>query len=432
MKMRFGKRFLTGLLTAALVVGAAMPALAADAVPTSEPAEAYLNKYLKMADGTATPNAKFTFTFEAVSDSADEAAVATAGHMPASKTVEVTAAEMTADGVEGNLVFNKKISEIFSGSDFKHAGEFTYKVTETGVLTEDSDTQTTEKLTNDESHFTLRLYVVNGDNGPEVDQVTVQSGDPDAQDGKKLDPSDKDPSDDINKGEEDQKPAEPGNTEGFTFVNSYEKQITKPVDPKPEDPTNGQYGALGVTKTVTGKYGDKTAKFPFTMTMTLPANSTETEVTGTIYNGKTATSETVTFTFAKGGESATQTFELADGESLVFATVPSGLEYTVGELLTTKLSTTDIKNIDKYTPTLTLEGSTAAKTGDGTKGADCSAAADKVEDTDAENNAHYTNAFDDTSVTPTGIVINNLPYFLMIMVAAAGIILYETKKRVRV
>jgi hypothetical protein len=39
------------------------------------------------------------------------------------------------------------------------------------------------------------------------------------------------------------------------------------------------------------------------------------------------------------------------------------------------------------------------------------------------------NDFDDTKVTPTGIIINNLPYVLLIGLALGGIVLFSRKRR---
>ena len=41
----------------------------------------------------------------------------------------------------------------------------------------------------------------------------------------------------------------------------------------------------------------------------------------------------------------------------------------------------------------------------------------------------YTNTFDDASVSPTGILINNAPYIILALVAAGGMTFYVVKKR---
>ena len=42
---------------------------------------------------------------------------------------------------------------------------------------------------------------------------------------------------------------------------------------------------------------------------------------------------------------------------------------------------------------------------------------------------NVTNEFQDENVTPTGIIINNLPYVLLIAIAFAGIVLFSRKRR---
>ena len=45
------------------------------------------------------------------------------------------------------------------------------------------------------------------------------------------------------------------------------------------------------------------------------------------------------------------------------------------------------------------------------------------------NSTAFTNTYDDASVEPTGIFINNLPFVLMVVVAGSGLALYVVSKR---
>ena len=45
------------------------------------------------------------------------------------------------------------------------------------------------------------------------------------------------------------------------------------------------------------------------------------------------------------------------------------------------------------------------------------------------NSTAFTNAYDDNTITPTGIIINNLPFVLMVAIAGSGLALYVVSKR---
>lgn len=47
----------------------------------------------------------------------------------------------------------------------------------------------------------------------------------------------------------------------------------------------------------------------------------------------------------------------------------------------------------------------------------------------AASTVAFTNTYDDNSVTPTGIIINNLPFVLMVVIAGSGLALYVVSKR---
>jgi hypothetical protein len=126
------------------------------------------------------------------------------------------------------------------------------------------------------------------------------------------------------------------------------------------------------------EYADKDKEFDFTITVELPKNNTET------YN-------------------VPKTAKLShNGESLNVAKLPIGTKITVQEAAA-----------DGYTAKWTSSDQNKTTVLVGEKGA----------------YIKCTNTFEDNSVTPTGIIINNLPYVLVILLAIGGIAVFARKRR---
>lgn len=368
---------------------------------------AYLVKYLKFANGVTNPQIEFTFKF-APKDNAPA--------ITDQKITPATASESTTDGA--SVVGSKKISEILP--NYTHAGVYIYEVTETATAAgfTNGEKETTlsdgtvkkEKVTFSTEKYTLEVRIANnGQGGLEPAEVSIKK------DGEetKTDATDPDPSVTKDENNQDVDHGTDSTIPGFSFTNTYEKSTKKPVDPDPTDPTQGKYGAAGITKTVVGAYGDQTFEFPFTITMNAGTGITATSAEAYIYTGDTKGSK-VTVTFGTATD-----FTLKHGQSLIFEELPDGVSYTVSE----KLQGCGVKDETKYmaafngTPT-------------GTQGASSLNNAVTVSDAaTAENDAHFTNTLDSNDVTPTGIIINNLPYVLLIGLALGGIVLFSRKRR---
>lgn len=188
-----------------------------------------------------------------------------------------------------------------------------------------------------------------------------------------------------------------GKTNRILFTNTYTKN----------DAT------LTIEKNTEGDYADKTRKFDFEITFTKSPMSEQTTFTGTIG------AQSVECTAGQ-----TKTFKLADGEQLVFNNLPVGTTYMVKELAAT----------DGYTPKVTvIENQTTT------------VANKKVQETEAldtlkengknnlvgenENKVTFTNTYKDVAVT--GIVMNNLPFILLVAVAIVAFVSLAVVKRRR-
>lgn len=154
-------------------------------------------------------------------------------------------------------------------------------------------------------------------------------------------------------------------------------------------PNTYKAGELDVSKTVTGNLGDKNKYFEFTVTLTGEKGKTYADsyaVTGGSADAKNPT------TIAVGVPTK---FNLKHGDTITIANLPYGVTYTVTETA--------------------VDGYTTEKTGDqGTISA-------------ADQAAEFTN--DKVGSVDTGVVLNNMPYILVLAVLAAGVAVFIIRKR---
>ena len=306
-----------------------------------------ITKEFEMADGLKTPAATFKFTATSETTGAPTATIA---------NVSFT------EGQTGTLIGEKYVLEGTTAISFQgtwpHVGEYVYTVTEKpGSM---------PNVTYDASSYTLRVYVINGTNGLEVEKITAQGAN--------------------------------GKTDKILFTNTYAKN----------DAT------LTIEKNTTGKYADKTQEFNFEITFTKSPMSDQTTFTGKIG------SEPVECTAGTA-----KPFTLADGERLVFHDLPVGTTYVVKEL----------DALDGYTPSVTVVENrtttvnrTAAQEGD---------ALDTLKEGgkrnlvgEYENKVTFTNTHKG-GVVPTGILMNNLPFILLVAVAIVAFVSLAVIKRRR-
>lgn len=305
-----------------------------------------ITKEFEMADGLKTPAATFKFT-----------ATPTTEGEPTATIADVSFTEGQAGTLKGEkYVLEGKTAISFTGT-WPHAGEYVYTVAETQ--------ESMPNVTYDTSSYTLRVYVINGTNGLEVEKITAQGAN--------------------------------GKTDKILFTNTYAKNNA----------------TLTIEKNTEGDYADKTRKFDFEITFTKSPMSDQTTFTGTIG------AQSVEYTAGQ-----TKTFKLADGEKLVFNNLPVGTTYMVKELAAT----------DGYTPKVTVvENKTTTVTN---KTVQETEALDTLKENgknnlvgENENKVTFTNTYKDVAVT--GIVMNNLPFILLVAVAIVAFVSLAVIKRRR-
>lgn len=154
-------------------------------------------------------------------------------------------------------------------------------------------------------------------------------------------------------------------------------------------------GSLSVTKNVTGNLGDQTKEFNVTVTFTAPEAGVVNSTISYIVDGETKTIAPA----AWEGDTASVRIALHHEETVTFTNIPYGVTYTVEE---------DADSAAGYEVSYT----------DNQNGT-IDAASDTVIVT---NNKGTT--------VDTGVVLDSLPYILLIAVALVGVVAFTAKKRI--
>jgi hypothetical protein len=425
-RQRQGKGILSSILTLALAVvlcmSFAVPAFAAPdengAINGDEttPAMAAIRKVLQMPAGTTTPGATFTFAFAKVS--VTDADVST---MPdiSNKTVTYTAAnagDIVGDVKSVPLEVNVLGATETAATFFPHAGVYEYTITEVSDAPANYDPdEDTEILTYSGAVYTIRFYVryKTGDYTNETYVhaigVTKENDDEGVEVGApkpKVDPT-------------------PNSGGGLVFTNTYVKSGDGGT------PSNPDNWVLAIGKDVAGPYADRSKYFTYTLDVgkasLVPGTPIyKAYVVDDGYNVVTSTENATPLADGTHGKyiavtaGTAATIKLKHGQKIVFTDLPIGSNYVAVET-----------GEAYYTPkvTMVIDGG-AAFDRSAAEGANLStgtaSAAEAVLIGEDPNTASFVNTY--RTITPTGILIDNLPFIVILLGAVGAFILFIVVK----
>lgn len=398
------------LLLSLLLAGSLVtPVFAEQDYKNTDNSTTYISKTLKMAEGTQLPQDMY-FKFNFVEKSFNDT--------PSTKDSFYVYLKMPKEDVNAVEANNSVVSytvygDVFAGKTFEAAGIYTYTVTEDNTVYSD-DTGTILTLNKDrqsidysKDSYAMTVYVANSStsDGTEIEDVVI-----------KKDGDNTDSKVDAGNGED-------GKPNTFNFINIYKETTGSSGDG--DDPVSPESAAFSLTKEVTtsvnsqsdgagsynqDKYIDYTKDFTFAVTVSIPETFTSFNYKAYTVKGNTTTEVNV----SGSGDPNKYDFTLKHGEKFYFDQLPVGTTITVSE-----------KGTPKYTPSANYNGSTVTNTG--TNG---DLSLDDLRIEAGTNTLVVTNDFDATeTMNPTGIIINNLPYILLVVVGVAGIALYEAGRR---
>lgn len=404
MKKTFLKKLVTASIAAvtALSVFRGVPTFADDndvatAKATGETsAKVSINKVLNIAEGITTPEATFTFTFTPKTGTSSNGApyetIDSSNGQITDKNVSYSGTDVLATG-QTNI--KKETGDIFREVNYTHAGEYVYTVAEkqnVGWNVIQKNGSPIDFMTYDNRNYEMHVIVKNKTTGGTyISSVYF----------KQVSPS-------VNG---KVKPSESGTTYKYDlFTNIYRKnagKITDPNEPNPNKPNVSKVDpnakSLVIKKVVSGATADKSKDFTFKLTFTKASTETSQSITGKI--GETSK------TFVYGQET---TITLRHDQSLVFDTIPAGTRYKLVET-----------GSQGYTASATYKENGASKNQAGTVSTNFTQ--DSILIGEKPNDNTITNSLPD--VTPTGLLIDNLPFILMIGLGLAGFVVLSKKRR---
>ncbi|RSI69128.1 hypothetical protein D8863_02185 [Streptococcus oralis] len=404
MKKTFLKKLVTASIAAVTVLSVfrGVPTFADDndvatAKATGETsAKVSINKVLNIAEGITTPEATFTFTFTPKTGTSSNGApyetIDSSNGQITDKNVSYSGTDVLATG-QTNI--KKETGDIFREVNYTHAGEYVYTVAEkqnVGWKVIQKNGSPIDFMTYDNRNYEMHVIVKNKTTGGTyISSVYF----------KQVSPS-------VNG---KVKPSESGTTYKYDlFTNIYRKnagKITDPNEPNPNKPNVSKVDpnakSLVIKKVVSGATADKSKDFTFKLTFTKASTETSQSITGKI--GETSK------TFVYGQET---TITLRHDQSLVFDTIPAGTRYKLVET-----------GSQGYTASAAYKENGASKNQAGTVSTNFTQ--DSILIGEKPNDNTITNSLPD--VTPTGLLIDNLPFILMIGLGLAGFVVLSKKRR---
>lgn len=391
---KFTKKMLAIVAAVAMTMGMAMPAFAADPSSAQDTKNNAKEAYIKKTYNTEVKK-EMTFTFAAtqVKDASRDDLVKT------DLTCDIPNIKFeAADLNSGAGTYTKLSDTAITFGTLEEAGKYEYTVTESATTNPVVTNNDYEKLIMSQAEYKMDVYVVEKSGKLEIDKILVtktknDKGDPDTETGK------------VDIGKND--------SNGFNFTNTYvqEAGTGETPDPTDPDPNYTENGALKVSKTidVQGETPSDSASFSFTAKFVFPEGTDAATLGGVKGNGADVS--------LTGG---TYEFNLKHGQNMKFTGLPVGTKITVTE--------TGAANY-KASASFVLNGGTATTRAAGKYHEDLTVVTDgklgqKTNTVDVTNTYNY--------VPTTGIIMNTLPYVLMVALCAAALFGFVAFKRKKV
>lgn len=379
---KFTKKMLAIVAAAAMTMGLAMPAFASEAGETPKKAtDAYISKTYNTEVGQA-----FSFKFTADQDKTSRGVI-TADHPITIPAISFTEAE------KGSTT---KCGEKINFGTFTQAGKYVYTVKE-GVSDPVINNNDHVKLIMSQAEYKMDVYVVQDGLNFNIENIIVNKTKDNG--GNTLE----------NPSKVDIGPDSTNN--GFRFENTYVQEAGTGIDPTNPDPEYAKSGSLKVSKeivTANREAVDAEKQFEFTATFAFPTGTDENTLGGVKANetGITLTGNTYTF-------------KLKHNEGMKFTGLPVGTTISVTEAATPnyKGSAAVIINgvnagtatADQYNAVLTVSNKTLGQN---------------------KNAVDVTNEYN--NVPTTGIIMNTLPYVLMVALCGVALVAFVASKRRKV
>jgi hypothetical protein len=428
------KRIMTGALALAMVMGTVLSVAAA--APTPAPlttpglvadSKGMISKILRKAPGVnTTEDFSFDVTRVGLAGADGKIVTGSAGDMPNIGTVTMPNSLFTGFLPSSTVLgMEEKFAQVdlLDGITFPHAGVYVYTVAEydNGLAV--------SQMSYSKAQYQMVVYVENDMVG-----ATTEIDDPNAPKVtnvgfRKIVDEAGEEVHEVTGGTDDM----PLMTSGKVFAK------TDPIFVNEYRPL----ADFEIAKIVAGEFGNTEQTFEFTLDITRPATEgLATEGSAQVYNGRkisaAGTETPVTVTFPATVRNTTQTFGLKHNEKIIFDSPDNTITTSggvTGEGLpagsTYKLTETGVEGYTTVTALVwdnIAEGTGVTATPSGSVTTEwLLPASNSYTLGEAVNRTVWTNTY--RVITPTGILLNNLPFILLIMVSVGGFTLYIASKR---
>ena len=421
--MKKMRKLLALVLSLAMVFGMATVVSAAN---QDTDVEAYMSKTYNAEVGH-----DFTFKFKAEQDTATPGYI----HESVALTIgEDNTISFTENDTEATGTSTKTAKLNFA--DFTQAGVYRYVVTEEGVTPDFTPTDH-EALILSQAKYEVLVYVQeetgeeeggggldvgvdpgwDGDHNLGFDSLVLRNASTDASDYKivkiivnRLNNNDGTP---IEEGEKITDIGPGADTNEFNFENTYVYEAGSGEDEEDPDPENpnpdyDENGSLKVSKMVTngdGEVNDADREFSFKATFTFPAGTDADSLGGITGNDEEIDLE----------QGNTYDFTLKHNGNMVFKNLPTGTTVTITETGNPNYKATAVSKMGSKTD----QFGTDSKYGD-----DLTVENQKL--TATTNTVEVTNAH--LYIPTTGVIINVLPFALMLLLGCGALFLFVFTK----
>ena len=378
------KKMLAIVAAGAMTMGLAMPTsvFAAEGDTATKVTEAYISKTYNTEVGKAE---KFSFT--ATQNTEGTGLVKTAA-LVTIPDISFTTAQTGTTKQRAKVKF----------PTYSEAGEYEYTVKESQTADPAVANGDHEKLIMSGAEYTMDVYVTENEKtgALEISNIIVKRT-----------------KDDEGKNANGVKVTDIGNDDnnGFNFTNTYVQEAgtgTDPVNPGPDYTTYGSLDVSKIIKTDAADTADTNKEFEFTADFTFPNGTDVTTLGAKATIGDSTTSITGT----------SHTFKLKHGQNVKFTGLPVGTKISVTESATPNYKGSAEVVINngpkeavaetKYNEALTVSNKTLGQ---------------NKNTVDVANTYNY--------VPTTGIIMNTLPYVLMIALCGVALIAFVGFKRRR-
>lgn len=340
-----------------------------------------------------TPAVKFSFTFTKHSYNGETDKTSECPDITVAKSVDYSEADTTdGDTNKQGLQLVKTTENVLNGVTFSKAGQYTYKVTEKQTLADNANLP--QGLVMSKAEYLVSIFTKTiANNEVVVDNIYISQ-------------LKKDDGTDVEKKKVDYDSTS-DTTNKFEFNNNYDPKAGND-NPSGKEINEDDKKGFVLQKNVEGEKANANEEFTFSLTVTKPEGSHGSDQN---FNYKVVDSNGTAGNASQGAYGTAFTVNLKKGYRVVLSSVLLGSKVQAEETVSAG-----------YTKTLAAGqcefNGTAIATVDELK------AGKKIGDK-GDNSIIFVN----TQQTPTGILLNSLPFIVLALVALAGIVFFVKNRK---